>query len=124
MLTGKGNDNREKMTFVVSLKTRSPCSLGWPGNDYVDQASYYLTERPTCLCLLSGRISGMCHLARLDIGYLINYFFLFFFNFLLDIFFIYISNTILKVPYTLPTPCSLIHPLPLLGPGVPLYWGM
>jgi hypothetical protein len=43
-------------------------------------------------------------------------------NFLLDIFFIYISNAILKVPYTLPLPCSPTHPLPLLGPGVPLYW--
>jgi hypothetical protein len=37
---------------------------------------------------------------------------------LLDIFFIYISNAILKVPY------ALYHPLPLLGPGVPLYWGI
>jgi hypothetical protein len=36
--------------------------------------------------------------------------------FLLDIFFIYISNAIRKVPYTLPLPCSLTHPLPLLGP--------
>jgi hypothetical protein len=31
---------------------------------------------------------------------------------LLDIFFIYISNAILKVPYTLPPPCSPTHPLP------------
>jgi hypothetical protein len=29
--------------------------------------------------------------------------------FLLDIFFIYISNAILKVPYTLPLPCSPTH---------------
>jgi hypothetical protein len=36
-----------------------------------------------------------------------------FFKFLLDIFFIYISNAILKVPYTLPPPCSPTHPLPL-----------
>jgi hypothetical protein len=45
---------------------------------------------------------------------------------LLDIFFIYISNAIPKVPYILPSPCSLTHPLPLLGPGVPvpLYWGI
>jgi hypothetical protein len=41
---------------------------------------------------------------------------------LLDIFFIYISNAIPKVPYTLPPPCSPTHPLPLLGPGVPLFW--
>ena len=32
-----------------------------------------------------------------------------FFIFLLDIFFIYISNVILKVPYTLPAPCSPTH---------------
>jgi hypothetical protein len=44
--------------------------------------------------------------------------------FLLDIFFIYISNAIPKVPYTLHPPCSPTHPLPLLGPGIPLYWGI
>jgi hypothetical protein len=43
---------------------------------------------------------------------------------LLDIIFIYISNAIPKVPYTLPPPCSPTHPLPLLGPGIPLYWGI
>jgi hypothetical protein len=32
--------------------------------------------------------------------------YLFIFIFLLDILFIYISNAILKVPYTLPPPCS------------------
>ena len=47
--------------------------------------------------------------------------FIFFPHFLLDIFFIYISNAIPKVPYTLPLPCSPTHSLPLLGPGVPLY---
>jgi hypothetical protein len=36
-------------------------------------------------------------------------------NFLLDIFFIYISNAIPKVPYTLPPPCSPTHSLPLLS---------
>jgi hypothetical protein len=40
---------------------------------------------------------------------------------LLDIFFIYISDAILKVPYTLSLPCSPTHPLPLLDPGIPLY---
>jgi hypothetical protein len=39
-------------------------------------------------------------------------------NFLLDIFLIYISNAIPKVPYTLPLPCSPTHPLPLPGPGI------
>jgi hypothetical protein len=55
-------------------------------------------------------------------GYLLWPYSFFFFNFLLDIFFIYISNAIPKVPYALPLPCSPTHPLPLLGPGVPLYW--
>ena len=43
---------------------------------------------------------------------------------LLDIHFIYISNAIPKVPYTLSPPCSPTYPLPLLGPGIPLYWGI
>jgi hypothetical protein len=43
---------------------------------------------------------------------------------LLDILFIYISNVVPKVPYTLPPPCSPTHPLPLLGPGIPLYLGI
>jgi hypothetical protein len=47
--------------------------------------------------------------------------FCFIFYFLLDIFFIYISNAIPKVPYTLPLPCSPTHPLPLPGHGIPLY---
>jgi hypothetical protein len=45
-------------------------------------------------------------------------------SFLLDIFFIYISNAILKVPYTLLQPCSPTYPLPGPGPGIPLYWGI
>jgi hypothetical protein len=44
--------------------------------------------------------------------------------FLLDIFFIYISNAIPKVPYILPSPCSPTHSLLLLGPGIPLYCGI
>jgi hypothetical protein len=48
----------------------------------------------------------------------------FFFQFLLDIFFIYISNAIPKVPYTLPLPCSPTHPVLLPGLGIPLYWGI
>ena len=46
----------------------------------------------------------------------------FFSNFLLGIYFTYISNAILKVLYTLPLP-SPNHPLPLLGPGVSLVLG-
>jgi hypothetical protein len=45
-------------------------------------------------------------------------------NFLLDIFFIYISNAIPKVSYTLPPACSPTHPLLIPGPGIPLYWGI
>jgi hypothetical protein len=51
--------------------------------------------------------------------------------FLKDIFFIYISNAI-PFPsflsenslYPPLSPCSPTHPLPLLGPGDPLYWGI
>jgi hypothetical protein len=42
---------------------------------------------------------------------------------LLGIFLIYISNAIPKAPHTLP-PHSPTHPLPLFGPGIPLYWGI
>jgi hypothetical protein len=45
-------------------------------------------------------------------------------QFLIDIFFIYISNGIPKFSYTLPPPCSPTHPLQLPGPGIPLYWGI
>jgi hypothetical protein len=51
----------------------------------------------------------------LNLYYLLVFFFL-------AIFFIYISNAILKVPYNLPLPCSPTNPFPLLGPGIPLYW--
>jgi hypothetical protein len=44
--------------------------------------------------------------------------------FLLYIFFIYISNAIQKVPYTLLPPCSPTHPLLRPGPAIPLYWGI
>jgi hypothetical protein len=56
--------------------------------------------------------------------------FLFIF-FLLDIFFIYISNfspfliSPLKPSYPIPPfPCLLTHPLPLPWPGIPLHWGI
>jgi hypothetical protein len=52
-------------------------------------------------------------------------------NFLLDIFFNYISNVVpfpsfpsenpLSFP---PSPCSPTHPLLLPGPSIPLYWGI
>jgi hypothetical protein len=50
------------------------------------------------------------------------YFYLFLI-FLLGIFLFYISNAIPKDTHTLPPPHSPTHPLPLFGPGVPLYWG-
>jgi hypothetical protein len=46
-----------------------------------------------------------------------------FFFFLLGIFLVYIFNAIPKVPHTHP-PQSPTHPLPLFGPGIPLYWGI
>jgi hypothetical protein len=53
-----------------------------------------------------------------------TFFVLFLFVFLLDIFFIYIANVIMKVAYTLAPPFSPNNPLLLLGPGVLLYWGI
>jgi hypothetical protein len=54
-----------------------------------------------------------------------------FFSFLLDIFFIYISNAIpfpsflsQNPVYPPPSPCSPTHPLMLCGPGITLYWGI
>jgi hypothetical protein len=44
-------------------------------------------------------------------------------NIVLGIIFTYISNAIPKVPHALPHTLPT-HPLPLLGPGVPLYWGI
>jgi hypothetical protein len=46
----------------------------------------------------------------------------FFLIFLLNIFFMYISNPILKVANSLPTPCFPTYQLPLLCAGIPLYW--
>ena len=45
-------------------------------------------------------------------------------NIFIRYFFIYNSNGIPKVPYTLPPPCSPTHPLLLPGPGIPLFWGI
>jgi hypothetical protein len=66
-------------------------------------------------------------LARLFLSFFIRYFLHlhFFFKYIfLDIFFIYISNVIPIVPYTLPLPCSPTHTLLIPGPGIPLYWGI
>jgi hypothetical protein len=81
---------------------------------------------------LALRTNFKIRLIDADIKYMWGFFlfasnlYLFFscFFFLLDIFFIYISKAILKVTYTLPQPCSPTHPLPSLGPGLPLYWGI
>ena len=49
----------------------------------------------------------------------------------LDLIFIYISNVIpfpsflFETPLYRPAcPCSPTHPLPVPGPGIPLYWGI
>ena len=56
---------------------------------------------------------------KLQFNGILHEFILFnFFIFLLDIFIIYISNTI---PYKLSPPCSPTHPLLLPDPGIPLY---
>jgi hypothetical protein len=55
--------------------------------------------------------------------YFTLFFSFFFIYFLLGIFLFYISNAIPKVPHTHPPPRSPTLPLPLFGPGVPLYWG-
>ena len=77
------------------------------------------------LCLLLIILAICCYEGEYCIIlfiYLLIYLFIYL---LLDIFFIYISNAIPKVvPYTLPPPCSPTHPLPLLGPGIPLNWGI
>jgi hypothetical protein len=62
---------------------------------------------------------------------IINSSYSFFKNFLLDVFFIYISNVIpfpgfpsenpLSHP---PSPCSPTYPLPLPCPGIPLHWSI
>jgi hypothetical protein len=57
---------------------------------------------------------------RVQISSFLKYFFFVLFFFELGIFFIYISNDIPKVPHAL-SPNSPTHPLPLLGPGAPLY---
>jgi hypothetical protein len=53
-----------------------------------------------------------------------NFKFFFFVQFLLGIYFIYISNAIPKVPYTLPTPAPLPTHSHFLALVFPLYWDL
>jgi hypothetical protein len=55
----------------------------------------------------------------------------YFHYFLLDIFYIYVSNVILFPSFPsenplspCPSPCSPTHPFLVPGPGIPLYWGI
>jgi hypothetical protein len=50
------------------------------------------------------------------------FFLMFSFLLLLDIFFITFQMLSQKSPIPSPQPCSPTHSLPLLGPGIPLYW--
>jgi hypothetical protein len=72
--------------------------------------------------LIAVQLRGLMLDRKQDVTYDEGFFI--FIYFLLEIFFIYISNAIPKVPYTLPPPCSPTHPLPLPGPGITLYWGI
>jgi hypothetical protein len=47
-----------------------------------------------------------------------------YFSFLLDIFFLYISNAIPRSPIPNPRPDPKHPPLLIPGPGIPLYWGI
>jgi hypothetical protein len=75
-------------------------------------------EDPLLNCLLNLRTSQMQGAAIIILQMRTETDSLNSFLFLLGIFFIYNSNVIPKVP---PYPPSPTHPLPLLGPGVPLY---
>jgi hypothetical protein len=84
------------------------CPFVSPMTDLIDWGSSFSLHWSTDVCLLHA----------------LSFFLIFIYLFLLNIFFIYISNAIPKVPYTLPPPCSPTQPLPILGPGIPLYWGI
>ena len=59
------------------------------------------------------------------LGYLTSAFlFFFFFQFFIRYFLHLHFKCYPKSPYTLPLPCSPTHPLPLLVPGIPPYWGI
>jgi hypothetical protein len=123
----------------------SPSSLQIAHNHQLTPVPWEQVFVSACSCLLSARIEDMHHhtwqvfpthkiqvffqvlldlTERLQFSCFLSFPLSFFI--LLDIFFIYISNAILKVPYNLPPPppCSPTHPLPLPGPGIPLYWGI
>jgi hypothetical protein len=70
---------RQGFSVQPWLSWNSLCRPGWPR-----------TQKSTSLCLSSAGIKGVRHHTWL--------------NFLLDIFFIFISNAIPKVPYNLPPP--------------------
>ena len=105
------------------------------------QSFWYQTSRMwmmscECLELNPGPLGAFNHSALLNVMHVYLYtitciYLLFFFLFLLDIFFIYISNVIpfpgfpSKNPLSPPClPYSPTHPLLLLGPGIPLHWGI
>jgi hypothetical protein len=98
-------------------------SCPWPDVPCTKRTSFQLKKLGWIIHVLSnqpvlGKLSPF-EFWNLRSALLFFFLFLFFSKFLLGIYFIYISNAIPKVPYTLlPHPCSPTHPLPLLGPGV------
>jgi hypothetical protein len=79
-------------------------------------------------------VGGVTCKVYLPPGFVFSYISLilfYFILFLLDIFFIYISNVIPFPSFPsenplspFPSPYSPTHPLPLPDPGIPLYWGI
>jgi hypothetical protein len=109
--------------FVLFFQDRfSLYSPGCSGTHF-SRPGWPRTQKSTCLCAPppSAGIKGVHHYHPASSPF---FFCLFVFKFLLDIFFIFISNAIPKVLYTPPPPCSPTHSLPVLGPGVPLSWGI
>jgi hypothetical protein len=85
-----------------------------------DVCVHICMQESTRPCVYLSRLDGFCNTP--PHFFLRQGLSLFFFK--LDIFFIYFSNVIPKVPYSLPPPCSPTHSLPLLDPGIPLYWSI
>jgi hypothetical protein len=96
--------------------------------DSLENMDTTIKENPTCKMILSENIQVIQNkMRRPDLRIIRvdeNGDYSFLKNFLLDIFFIYISNIIPKVPYTLLLPCLPTHSLQLLCPGIPLYCGI